>query len=675
MNLRFVFGAGIGLAVLLACASQAAAQPALTSVSPLAVAPGKTTELTLTGAGLAPPFSVWTSFAATAEMPSDGENATDQAPKKCRLTLAPETAVGVGAIVIGGAGGATEPFLILIDDLPSIAEQDSNRTLASAQVVALPTAIDGSSQAGASDYFKFTAAAGQRLAFDVYAARIGSPLDPVIWLRDAAGAELAYGDDDPGAGADCRITHTFAAAGEYVLEIRDNRYQAGHRYRVRIGDFPIVSTSYPLAARAGSTASVALVERGASPIGQVVAARADDPVATIAGDRVPTGAGVQRLAHRGANSNASGLATLAIGDLYEAVEAEPNDTVAQAAAVTAPCAVNGRFEAAGDKDHFRFAAKKGERLIIKSTGRRLGASAAAALRVVRLDGMTAAEAPAPADDDTSLSFAVPDDGEYVLEVADMLGLFGADRAYRVEIGRHPGFRIDVKGVAPGRDRYAAAGAFAVDLVCARDGYDGPLTISAETTAGQPLVAYSNLFAAGQNEGKVIFATGADWTAGQVRTIRIFATPEPANGQPARMAGTTALLRARWPQQAFPASWLDGLVYVGVLPKAPELYVLKTPAEAPPLAAAATETSFVLTPERKDANFKEPLVIAVTNLPPGVTYAVTREGDPPADKYTVKLTCPAGLAAGDYRIRVFAYGELNGVGQPITAEIVLHKAAP
>jgi hypothetical protein len=212
----------------------------------------------------------------------------------------------------------------------------------------------------------------------------------------------------------------------------------------------------------------------------------------------------------------------------------------------------------------------------------------------------------------------------------------------------------------------------------RDGYDGPLTISAQTTAGEPLAAYNNVIAAGQNEVRAIFAMGAGWAPGSVRAIRVFATADAPAGQgakPTRSAGSTALLRARWPQQAFPPGWLDGLAYVGVLAKGPELYALKTPAEAPPLASAATETSFVLAPERKDANFKEPLTIALSSLPPGVTYAVTREGDAPADKYTIKLTCPAELAAGDYRFNLFAYGELNTVGQPVTASIALHKAAP
>lgn len=664
----------VGLLVLGFLAAPAHAQPSLSGVSPLAAAPGKTTEFTLSGANLIPPFSVWSSFPAQIEMPSDGENAQEQGAKKLRITLPAEAGVGLGAIVIGARDGVTEPFLLLIDDLPTAVEQDTNRALSSAQVVALPTAVDGASQAGASDFYRFTAAAGQRVAFDVYAARIGSPLDPVMWLRDASGNELAFADDDASFGADCRLSHTFAAAGDYVLEVRDNRFQAGHRYRLRMGDFPLVSASYPLAVRAGATAQVSFTTAGGEPAaGMIVVPRADDPFAAANGQRLSTGMATQRVSAPRPSGNAMGFGNLVVSTLYEIVEAEPNDGAAQAASMTAPCAVNGRFDAPGDKDIYRFAAKKGERFSIRSTSRRFGSPAAVVIRVTRLDGMAAAESAAPTEDESPLMFTAPEDGEYLAVVEDGLGLAGADRVYRVEIDRPAGFRLELKNAAPGRDRYIGHGAFGVEIVCLREGYDGPVTISAQSTSGEPLTAYNNVFAAGQKEGKVIFLTGANWTPGQARAIRIFGVADGSTQvQP---SSTLALLRARWPQQAYPASWLDGIAYVGMLSKAPELYVLKAPAEAPPLAVGAVESVFTLTPERKDANFKEPLTVLLTNLPPGASYAVKREGDPPADKYLVTVTCPADLAAGDYRMDLFAYGELNGVGQKHSSQIVLHKAAP
>src|SRR5262249_55425567 len=131
---------------------------------------------------------------------------------------------------------------------------------AQAQIVNLPIAIEGTCEAESFDYFKITAAAGQRISVEVVARRLGSTLDPVIRLLDSNGRELAYSDDEPGIAPDCRFTHQFAGAGDYVLELRDIRYTGGanHRYRLRIGDFPLVTGPYPLAGAKGTSAQLTI---------------------------------------------------------------------------------------------------------------------------------------------------------------------------------------------------------------------------------------------------------------------------------------------------------------------------------------------------------------------------------------------------------------------------------
>ena len=127
----------------------------------------------------------------------------------------------------------------------------------------MPVAVDGTCEPETFDFYKFNAAAGQRITCEVVARRLGYALDPAIRLLDATGKELAYSDDEPGIGADCRFAHTFAAAGTYTLEIRDIRYAGGptHRYRMRIGNFPLSTTTFPMGARRGSTPKLQLSER------------------------------------------------------------------------------------------------------------------------------------------------------------------------------------------------------------------------------------------------------------------------------------------------------------------------------------------------------------------------------------------------------------------------------
>jgi hypothetical protein len=102
--------------------------------------------------------------------------------------------------------------------------------------VSLPVAAEGACEATSSDYYRFTAKAGERVTVEVVARRLGSSLDPLVRLLDAKGRELVWCDDSLGAAPDCRFEHTLAADGEYFIEVRDTSYQGGadFRYRLRL---------------------------------------------------------------------------------------------------------------------------------------------------------------------------------------------------------------------------------------------------------------------------------------------------------------------------------------------------------------------------------------------------------------------------------------------------------
>src|SRR6185369_16882702 len=72
---------------------------------------------------------------------------------------------------------------------------------------------------------------------------------------------------------------------------------------------------------------------------------------------------------------------IAIGDLPEETEIEPNDTCVQAQVISPPCVVDGRISSAGDEDHFRFSAKKGDRFEFRIQSRSLGFPLEATLRI------------------------------------------------------------------------------------------------------------------------------------------------------------------------------------------------------------------------------------------------------------------------------------------------------
>lgn len=302
--------------LLTLAATSAWAQPAVTQVTPSAAAPGKTIDVTITGTKLDDPLTIWTSFPAKIFVLSDpAAPRKDRTKLECKVMLDASVPVGIGGLFVATPEGVSDPYMIVVDDLPSVADAGPNRSLATAQEVTLPVAIEGAAAAAGSCFYKFAAKAGQRVAVEVLARRLASTLDPVVWLRDTSGREILMSDDDSGLGADCRFAHTFQADGVYVLELRDNAFAGGGRFRLRIGDFPIVSAPFPLGAKLGGPAKFEF------------AGRSVEGVAPLDVTAPPTSLTNRLdLSVKFPGGQSSALAIAATSTLLEVVEAEPNDT-------------------------------------------------------------------------------------------------------------------------------------------------------------------------------------------------------------------------------------------------------------------------------------------------------------------------------------------------------------
>ncbi|HUG94239.1 MAG TPA: hypothetical protein VML55_25645, partial [Planctomycetaceae bacterium] len=166
----------VGAAALLAAGDAARAQPpAIQSASPQAVRPGETIDVTLRGANLAAPGGLWTSFPAEGVLSPDvANNGQNAAEVTYRITVPAEAAVGVHGLRVVTQAGVSALRLFVVDDLPSVAAKTDNKLRDAAQELALPVAVDGYVDGLSYHYFKFRAEAGQRIAFDVLARRIGS---------------------------------------------------------------------------------------------------------------------------------------------------------------------------------------------------------------------------------------------------------------------------------------------------------------------------------------------------------------------------------------------------------------------------------------------------------------------------------------------------------------------
>ena len=114
----------VGLLLLMATTVKAA--PNISSVTPLGLQLGATTEVSLGGTELTSPLKIWTSFPAEVEVLPTSEGADDATTAKLRLKLTENVGVGVGAISVAGATGVSQLYLVVIEDAPVIAEPSPN---------------------------------------------------------------------------------------------------------------------------------------------------------------------------------------------------------------------------------------------------------------------------------------------------------------------------------------------------------------------------------------------------------------------------------------------------------------------------------------------------------------------------------------------------------------------
>ncbi len=148
-----------------------------------------------------------------------------------------------------GISQAGFPFRI-VKDLPNVVESGTNNTTETATAAPPQAAFNAFNGIIAKpaevDYFKFTAAKGQVADIRVHARKLGSPLDPVVYIGNAKGATIT-GNDDTG-GPDSFVRFTAPEAGEYVVWIHDHLRKGGadYFYRIEVTPVqPVVTTSIP----------------------------------------------------------------------------------------------------------------------------------------------------------------------------------------------------------------------------------------------------------------------------------------------------------------------------------------------------------------------------------------------------------------------------------------------
>ncbi len=251
------------------------------------------------------------------------------------------------------------------------------------QPATLPATLVGTiAIPGQVDRYEFDGRAGEEVVFQVNAATLGSKLESQLILRNEAGEELAQSGqylDRP----DAVLTYKLPQAGKYILAVTD-REKAGDEdrfYRLNAGELPYISRVFPLGVRAGESATVMV--SGAN-LGGVQEVKVDAPKSVSGWTTMP-------LQVKGDGGWSLNTLKLVVGTSPEITEQEPNNSAAQAEAITLPVTINGHISGkdengAPDEDYFRFHARKGEKLTIDVAASRLGSPLDSQIEVLDASG-------------------------------------------------------------------------------------------------------------------------------------------------------------------------------------------------------------------------------------------------------------------------------------------------
>jgi hypothetical protein len=517
----------LGAAALPPAAAQTG-YPMIVSVYPPGCRRGATTEILVSGQqNFADSYAVlFEREGLTAELlpyepaPKPGETRNEV---RLRLTAAPDADLGPQEFRVITRHGASSTGMLVIGAEPEVQEQEPNNALGEAARLELPVTINGRLQAAEDvDSYRFSARAGEELVFHVLAGRLqhkihdlapgsgGTHVDPILVLSTAEGVELATADDH--WGPDPLLAHRFTRDGDYVIQVRDVRYQGmpAWTYRLTVTRGPFVSALYPMAGERGRPVEVTPVGWNLSTMGRLeLQVPMRDP-------------GPMPVAFRNGEAQTNPVHFL-VSDLPQLLEAgDAPGGGADGTLFEWPAGLNGRISQPNEADVWRFRAQKDQRLSFEVRARRFDSAMDPFLEVLNEAGGVLASDDDALDKDCRIEWTCPADGEYRVRVRDLHSRGGADYVYNLEVREAlPDFEVrcddDKALVGPG------SGYAMYVLLTRRNGFAGEVRLEVENLP-PGVTAFADRIPAHMTQGCVVFRAAESATP-DYRRIRMWGVAE------------------------------------------------------------------------------------------------------------------------------------------------------
>jgi hypothetical protein len=373
--------------------------PTINAVSPRGVARGTTVEMTVEGLNLGRATkiffdnpSVKGKIIRVKELPdlpdirlgsNGGISTVDLGPLPPRnqvtveVEVSPEAVIGpVNFRLQNELGTSPEGRFLIEPYYGESPDKEPNNITDQAFETYLPTILVGEiSKPGDVDYFKIKAKAGEQLVFENGGMMIGSTLQPVVSIvREDDSVIAEFGKD---GGVDTTwFAHKFDKDGTYYIRVSDYQEsgKTGHTYRIKVGNFPVVSSVFPLGVQKGKTTQLKLAGYELGTASAQVKGEPTDGMEDIARFRATTDDGPT-----------FNEVKLAVGTDPEAVSTGTNTGIATAQPITIPSTINGIVQKSAE-NYFRFHATKGQKFVLEVDARRLGSELDSLIEVLDAKG-------------------------------------------------------------------------------------------------------------------------------------------------------------------------------------------------------------------------------------------------------------------------------------------------
>lgn len=475
--------------------------PRLDRVFPLGAAAGTSVEVEVSGADLDEPKALrFDHPGITAEVLKD---------RKFKVTVKPDVPEGTYDARVLCKWGISSPRLFCVSHgLTEVLEKEPNDEPATAQLVAMNSAVHATSDGNRDDVFKFAAKKGQRVVIDCQAGKLDSLLDAAMVLSAADGKLFAssggYNGRDP------LIDFVAPADGDYFVTVHDLSYRGGFPYRLVITDRPQVDFVFPRALQAGKPMPITVYGRNLGPGSKPSAWKVKDLALdekteiVVATDSLVQWSDFEFSDHpvnhsvlpTAATATLTGIQVRGVPVLATrhkvTPEAEPNDDPKKPQPITLPTVLCGRFDKERDADWYEFETGEAGNYSFEVYCERIGGRADPYLVIVDNKDNRVSEL----DDfgprvnafdghlrDPSGTVNLQGKKKYRVLVQDRYRRGGARYQYVLAVGKaEPNFyaaAIHSQNPGPGGTTIRRGGAANLDVILqTQGGFTGPVTLTA-----------------------------------------------------------------------------------------------------------------------------------------------------------------------------------------------------